>query len=86
MTYRLLRRIQLLHVNPFSAPSADAYGEWQPFGTRNEMALDTAREIARCLRAIAVDQRYQYAVFDADGCMVEDERGTLLQVAAQAVA
>jgi hypothetical protein len=65
--FRLIRRIRLWN--------GIQYGEWHRFGTRREMEMELAREIARCLRAIAVDGRYHYAIIDTDGQMVEDETG-----------
>ena len=82
--YRLLRRIR--HRRSPSLYAGGVYGEWHSFGTRQEMEFQVAREIARCLRAIAVDDRYQYVIVDTTGNVVEDETGTPVQPPEEALA
>ncbi len=81
--YRILRRIRhdlLRYVEFPSVPEDSEYSEWHRFGTRRDMELALAERLVECLRALAVDGRYQYAIFDEEGRMVQDETGRWLMV------
>ena len=81
-TYRILRRIRrdlIYSMQTQAVLPRGPYGEWERFGTRRDIELALAEQIARSLRALAPDGRYQYAIFDSEGRMIQDETGRWLE-------